>query len=240
MKRKHLANLFRNGRLGNTGDHQEILFRRQGTSSSFYAGIRGKDSHASLQLDEWLDGLSIAMCVFENDMPSTIREEVRFASGCLPRSLIQYKCADPKLEISKAIEEKLGIKVRISNTRIAYMYDGIQREDKIFSPIVFEPSTNTIRSAVENYCLVHFEDGKFSQRNLDVDRAALPYRHHIEMALEKGFHSCDTKRGDDYCKRRLAWLAGAYALNESWLTHEAVKVGVLNSQMEWPDEWSIS
>lgn len=85
-----------------------------------------------------------------------------------------------------------------------------ENDDLFLSPVVYEASTDTIRHYPTNYCLVAFNDGKFSRPVLEVDKAADHYLPEIVKALKGGFHECDTKKGDDHCKRRLAWLVGCY------------------------------
>ncbi len=59
------------------------------------------------------------------------------------------------------------------------------------------------------------------------------YSPFIKDALRKGFGRYELKMGDDYCKRRLAWLAGATQIDG--LVGQEVDLGVLDSKMEWSE-----
>jgi len=119
------------------------------------------------------------------------------------------------IEAIKEHAEQLAGKPIVVNPRtIHYCYGwksyDYENNDMFLSPVVYETSTDTIRHYPTNYCLVAFNDGKFANPVLDVDKAATKYLPQIEKALNGGFHECDRKKGDDYCKRRLAWLVGCY------------------------------
>lgn len=139
-----------------------------------------------------------------------------------------------KAEVEKRLSEHLGREISIAPEVEAYCYASLgcaagEREDVFFSPLLYQPSTDTIRHVPTNYCVVAFDDGKFDQMRLDIDRAAAPYLAAVQQATKNGFHSCDTALGDDYCKRRLAWLAGAYIMNAH--PAETIKVAALGRDM---------
>lgn len=92
----------------------------------------------------------------------------------------------------------------------AYCHGGSQPEDKFITPVVYCAYSDTVRHFQSNICLVAFKEGKFADPVLDVDRTAQQWGHAISKALSGGFHSCDIRRGDQYCKERLAWLIGCY------------------------------
>lgn len=92
-----------------------------------------------------------------------------------------------------------------------------QSTDKILSPFFYCEYSDTIRTCMGNYCLVTFNDNcGFNSYTYVTDFHEDATRHigNIENALRTGFHQCDRKRGADYCKRRLAWLAGQNAITE--------------------------
>lgn len=147
---------------------------------------------------------------------------------------VRYFGETAKADVEKRLSEHLGREISIAPEVEAYCYASlgcaaVEREDVFFSPLIYQPSTDTIRHVPTNYCVVAFDDGKFDQMRLDVDRAAAPYLEAVQQARKDGFHSCDTARGDDYCKRRLAWLAGAYIMKAH--PAETIKVAALGRDM---------
>ena len=119
--------------------------------------------------------------------------------------------------VESLIQKHCGESLKFGKETIAYCYAGlgyapVEKDDVFFSPVFYCEYSDSVRHAPSNVCLVAFEDGKFDQPKFDVDRAASEYLVHVHRALQCGFHSCDTKYGDDYCKRRLAWLSGCFLL----------------------------
>ena len=116
--------------------------------------------------------------------------------------------------IAKHAAKLAGKPVFIMDQRLSYMYGwksyDYQDTDLILSKVHYCEYSDTIRVTKENYCLVHFENGQFDQAKTDMDGATIDLRHYVDKALSKGFHQCDLDKGQDYCKRRLAWLIGAY------------------------------
>lgn len=124
-----------------------------------------------------------------------------------------------------------GVDVRIAEFVAAYMYGEsgvLSLADRIISPLRYEPSTDTVRVAGTNVCVAVFTDGRFSQARVFKDRAGADLWPYIEKALAVGFHTFDAARGDDHCKRRLTWLAGAQYLAEAT---GPTRCGVLNPDM---------
>ena len=127
--------------------------------------------------------------------------------------------------MEKSIKRLTGLTVSINPVITGYCY-AKSATDPYFLPLKYEPESDTIRHAISNHCVVAFRDGKFSTPQLDVDSGASKYRRPVDKALSEGFHSCDRKNGDDYCKRRLAWLAGCYVVDRfsddrcAWLTSQ--------------------
>lgn len=118
----------------------------------------------------------------------------------------------------------------------AYMFDLMVdphrtptlRYDRIVSPLLYDPESDTIRTVASRAVVVHFRSGQFRHAVPQIDHSARPAEPFIREALRTGFHSCDVQRGDDYCKRRLAWLAGAL-----WLTaaRQSLLCGALEPNM---------
>lgn len=133
------------------------------------------------------------------------------------------------------LAERTGQNLTFAKEVLAYAYASVgtqlEQSDLFFSPLRYEASTDTIRHVPTNYCVVAFEDGKFSQPVFDVDRAAAFLQPAVAKALKVGFHDCDRRNGDDYCKRRLAWLAGEYHLVEQ---KGEITVAVLGRDMTTP------
>ena len=107
-----------------------------------------------------------------------------------------------------------GKEIIIDKHTLSYCYGwhpyDYQDNDVFLSPVHYCDYSDTIRITKENYCLVNFADGQFSLAQFDMDGATVPFRKYAEKAFKSGFHDCDIKKGDDYCKRRLAWLIGQY------------------------------
>lgn len=106
----------------------------------------------------------------------------------------------------------LGTTLRAAPFTAAYMYHARppagSGSDRIITPLVYSPGTDTIRTA-RNVCVATFPDGTFASAKIYDDRAGSEVWPHIDDALATGFHSIDREQGDEHCKRRLAWLAGA-------------------------------
>lgn len=219
------------GAIAERNDIKEILLQRQGVGSTFYGAIRHQDKLVSIETTNIGDSIRVALNMYLDAEPNRVARTARFQSDNFRAAWYETPSQNPLADASARISEELGIPVQISGTRLAYMFDGADRGDIILSPIVYEAATDTIRSAVENYCIVAFEDGKFDSPRFDIDRAAQAYRPFIEQALAKGFGDHELKMGDDYCKRRLAWLAGTFRLEQAFGTE--VQVGVLTPTMEW-------
>ena len=121
--------------------------------------------------------------------------------------------------VEEYIRGKTGVAFRFAAETLAYCFTGqpsaVEKDDLFLSPMRYEPGSDTIRHVPTNICVTAFEDGKFASPILDVDKAAAPYLGAVTKALNAGFHSCDTAQGNDHCKRRLAWLAGAYLLQDA-------------------------
>ena len=123
------------------------------------------------------------------------------------------------LHDAQAIIQEIGADLRFAHSTLAYCYASlgggeIEKDDVFLSPLRYEVGSDTIRHVPTNYCVVAFEDGQFSKPIFDVDRAASGLQPAVTKALQRGFHSCNLRLGDDHCKRRLAWLAGAYLMDQ--------------------------
>ena len=127
----------------------------------------------------------------------------------------------------------VGHPVRPAPFIAAYMHGWNARDgmhDRIVSPLRYEPGTDTVRIVGTNACAVAFENGTFDgARTFTEDPGGEPAWRYVERALSTGFHEGDRERGDAYCKRRLAWLAGALWLEAS---SAPLTCGVLTLQME--------
>lgn len=133
--------------------------------------------------------------------------------------IIQAETGDASLHFGKSI--------------LSYAYCGkgsaIEADDLFLSPIVYCPSTDTVRLMPSNICLAAFVNGHFREPQFEVDRAAEPYLFAVKDALRMGFHVTDLNDGDDFCKRRLSWLAGYYLLDAA--AEETLRVAVLDRNM---------
>lgn len=138
--------------------------------------------------------------------------------------------------VEQLIAEKTGVELKFGKEIMGYCYASAggsnEQQDLFLSPLRYEEATDTIRHFPSNVCVVAFTEQRFAKPILDVDRAATPYLGAVNRALKEGFHSCDTQKGDDYCKRRLAWLAGRFLIKESLET--TMPVAVLARDMSSP------
>jgi hypothetical protein len=123
--------------------------------------------------------------------------------------------------------------LRLAPFTAAYMYTGLPgaqglEHDRIISPLLYEEQSDTVRIAGTNACAASFPDGSFARAEGSDECAGSDVWPHIRHALAVGFSDRDRRRGDDYCKRRLAWLAGAM-----WMDHAPypVRCGVLRLNM---------
>ncbi len=154
---------------------------------------------------------------------------------------VRFFGEDKLLEAQAEIKLVTGADLRFGESTLAYCYAslgaaGVEQDDVFLSPLRYEPGSDTIRHVPTNYCVVAFEDGLFSKPVLDVDAAASALRPAVEEAFKRGFHPCDTRYGDDYCKRRLAWLAGSYVITRH--TGASLDAQVLKRDMSTPTRLS--
>lgn len=109
----------------------------------------------------------------------------------------------------------LGNPIKVANFVEGYCHGNGNPDDRFITPVVYCSYSDSIRHYPTNICLVAFKHGRFAEIDLEMDQAALQWRTHIDKALKEGFHECDTRRGDQYCKSRLAWLIGRYLIKAS-------------------------
>ena len=145
---------------------------------------------------------------------------------------------DTKLIDAQAeIKARTGADLRFAASTLAYCYASgvaasVGKDDVFLSPLRYEAASDTIRHVPTNYCVVAFEDGAFCKPVRNIDRAASFLQPAVSEALRGGFHSCDLRNGDDYCKRRLAWLAGCYVMEQH--AENSMTVQVLARDMSTP------
>jgi hypothetical protein len=96
----------------------------------------------------------------------------------------------------------------------AYAHAFSDPEDRIVAPLHYDPAADLIRTAAGNRPVIRFNPDAAWRPTIAVGLDPL---HHAAAtkALEGGIHDCDRRRGDDHCKARLAWLAGAYLLGSA-------------------------
>ena len=96
------------------------------------------------------------------------------------------------------------------------------------SPLCYDPTEDAVRIVGGGAVVARFPAGGFDSATPSGGPGVLHLHEHLLAALRLGFHSCDRRLGDDYCKRRLAWLAGAFWLEAS---PAPVRCGVLQFDM---------
>lgn len=130
--------------------------------------------------------------------------------------------------------ECTGTDIRLADFHAAYMYGAgdphgqFGHEDRIISPLRFEPGTDTIRIVATNVCVAVFDGSFATARVFEHDAAGSHVWGYVARALRTGFTAGQDASGDDYCKRRLAWLAGCLWLDEAT---EPTQCGVLRLDM---------
>lgn len=194
-----------------TTDHLLVLQRR-GVSSNLEAGVPLGTVKVEPRGGEWL--AQVSSDAGYQEIRTLSRDQAIAAAAELATRLV-------------------GRPVRPAPFIAAYMHGCDARdgaEDRIVSPLRYEPGTDTVRIVGTNACVVAFEGGAFDgARTFTEDPGGEPVWRFVERALRTGFHECDRSRGDGHCKRRLAWLAGALWLEES---AAPLTCGVLTREME--------
>lgn len=103
-------------------------------------------------------------------------------------------------------------------------------EDRLVSPLRYEPGTDTVRIVTTNVCVAYFEGGGFNGARLYLqDPAGEVAWRYVERALATDLPAEERECGEAHCKRRLAWLAGALWLAGS---PSPLTCGVLTGEME--------
>jgi hypothetical protein len=93
--------------------------------------------------------------------------------------------------------------------------------------VLVDIDNETILATIVPSDLTWFDTG-----NVDVIAQDTVARASIDRALQIGFHQCDTKRGVDYCMRRLTWFASEF-FHEA-MADTAIEVFVLGDDAETP------
>ena len=93
--------------------------------------------------------------------------------------------------------------------------------------VVVDIDNETILAKVEPSDLTYF-----NTENVEVIAQDAVARASIVRALQIGFHQCDTKKGVDYCMRRLTWLGSEY-FHEA-MAETVIEVFVLSDDAETP------
>lgn len=167
------------------------------------------------------------------DLPGWLSVEMQSESG-VRRESVRSDAEAERLAASFA-SELLGIELQPAPFTAAYMYHPRPPvgtgSDRIVSPLLYQPGSDTVRIAATNVCVASFADGTFASARVYDDGAGRSVWPHVEQALARGFHECDRREGDDYCKRRLAWLAGATWLDEA---EKPLRCAVLTLGMTGP------
>lgn len=196
-----------------TTDHMLVLQRRSVTSS-LEAGVPLGSVTVEPRSGEWL-------------------VRVSNAAGYQETRVIGLDCAI--VAAAELATRLVGSPVRAAPIVAAYMHgceaaDG--SDDRIVSPLRYEPGTDTVRIVGTNACVAAFEGGSFDgARVFTEDPGGEAVWRYVERALGTGFPERIRELGDGHCKRRLAWLAGAMWLDEA---HTPLTCGVLTRDMERP------
>jgi len=209
MQYKQQIRIMPNVKFGAVSENGYIFLERRGCSTTLHCGLPDK-----FYLEQSIHQVHIHV----KGMPD-IGEQFH-GEHAMPEALAR-------------INEKFGTEYMLAGATHGYCFTKptyeYEKNDIFLSPVRYETGSGTIRHVPTNYCLVAFDNEEFSKPILDMDGATVPYRGAIEKALKVGFHPCDTQKGDDYCKRRLAWLAGRFLLEQAT---DPVVVAVLANDIE--------
>lgn len=132
------------------------------------------------------------------------------------------------------VGDQLGEPIAAAPFIGAYMYErspcGPVEEIpvRVVSPLCYDSSADAVRMVRDGTLVARFPGGDFDAAVAPEGPGLLGVREHVLTALRRGFPSCDRRLGDAYCKRRLAWLAGACWLSAS---PAPVPCGVLQLDM---------
>jgi hypothetical protein len=167
------------------------------------------------------------------DLPGWLSVEMRSETAARTESARSE--TEAELIAARFAGDLLGRELRPAPFTAAYMYQARPAvgtgSDRIVSPLHYQPGSDTVRIAATNVCVASFPDGTFASARVYDDGAGSAVWPHIEQALARGFHDCDRREGDDYCKRRLAWLAGATWLDKA---EKPLRCAVLTLAMTRP------
>jgi hypothetical protein len=156
------------------------------------------------------------------------------APGRRPERTHRPSLAAAYAQAAACVADALGEPVTAAPVICAYMYEsrpcgpteGIP--DRVVSPLHYDPAEDAVRIVEGGAVVARFPAGDFDSATPAGGPEVLHVHEHLLAALRLGFHSCDRRLGDDYCKRRLTWLAGAYWLEAS---PAPVRCGVLQLDM---------
>lgn len=96
--------------------------------------------------------------------------------------------------------------------------------DRIVCPLYFDPIGDAVRTASDDRPVYRFEEGLQGT----ADDPEHPAAGQVRAAARVGIHEQDRRRGIDFCKRRLTYLAGALWLAAST---EPLECGLLSEDM---------
>jgi hypothetical protein len=96
--------------------------------------------------------------------------------------------------------------------------------DRIVSPLYYDPVSDAIHASADDHLAYRFRDGIQGS----ADDPKHPAVRQIEAAARVAIHEQDRRRGHDFCRRRLAYLAGALWLAGS---SEPLDCGLLSEDM---------
>lgn len=141
--------------------------------------------------------------------------------GQVAKKIIHAELEMALSECIEAVKRLFAVEISFAMDVMAYCHDfGIGKEvtkdDYYFTPYLYDKERDGIVLACPDSAdsagdLVARFDGSFDKVKFHPSWGE-GARHRIfaEKALTKGFHDCDRKKGDEFCKQRLIWLMAEY------------------------------
>jgi len=165
----------------------------------------------------------------------SLQYESEQSKPLLPEQLITETLDWAEVQTGK---RPVGIRQQVH----AYMYGfhdlstHRDKDDILLIPFRYDSTVQSVLD-IEGKIVAHlseFEEKGFSSQHVEVMSTMPSIKDAFDKALRIGFHQCDTKRGGDYCMRRLTWLASQYHLKEFTPAGEIRPVFVLSNDAESP------
>lgn len=156
---------------------------------------------------------------------------IRRRAGLAPRQTVRAATLSGALAVAAQIASgSLQRPLVPARVIAALMYRGTPAvategiADRIVCPLYFDPIRNAVRAASDDRPVYRFEE----ELQGTADDPEHPAAEQVRAAARVGIHEQDWRRGLDFCKRRLTYLAGSLWLAAST---EPLECGLLSEDM---------